>query len=601
MKRSFTILAILAMCASLKVSAQSIGISDVTHTPDASAALDIYSTTRGLLIPRIALTSTTSASPVSSPIASMMVYNTATTGDVTPGYYFWDGSSKWLRLMSNTDAKPLNIVTKTAAATLLKTENMVLASGDITLTLPTVTSADDGLEISIKNVGTYSDLITVVPQSGKMIDATANSKLSRWRGRTFVATGSNWVIKEKETRADNLLDVSATGSFTTIEEVIAFLNEDSHHHMTGPTVVRLGGGVYEVDATQVIDLPYSVTFEGLSFGETEIKGTAGLSGDPMLECETECYFKMLIFTAYASTSGNDAIHFNGSEKNHEVKDCYFNGFNTGIISTSNNELWIFETDFDEHTGVGIEIASGSNEGGFIKVSECDFTKCAKGINLLSGEDQDVSIMNCTFYNTTSGSDIGINYVAATFAPFKSIFITNNAWNNKGTYITGFDFSRSDGRDANAHLVNNAGMEDEKPHCKINVANNSSNTTITTAGTYYKASWTNSSAYTCKWTVSGNRMTYQPNNGGDVWAVITGDIIPNAAHIFTFAIVKNGVTSTLYGETALRNTSANQPTQFSTVIYVPDVKKNDYLELFVTSNYNGDVINFNDIQWFANTQ
>jgi len=38
----------------------------------------------------------------------------------------------------------LNVVTKTASTTLTKTETMVLASNNITLTLPVVTSADDG-------------------------------------------------------------------------------------------------------------------------------------------------------------------------------------------------------------------------------------------------------------------------------------------------------------------------------------------------------------------------------------------------------------------------------------------------------------------------
>jgi len=51
------------------------------------------------LIPRIALTQTTSPSPVTSPAQSLLVYNTATINDVTPGYYYWDGS-KWVRLLS---------------------------------------------------------------------------------------------------------------------------------------------------------------------------------------------------------------------------------------------------------------------------------------------------------------------------------------------------------------------------------------------------------------------------------------------------------------------------------------------------------------------
>ena len=91
-------------------------------------------------------------------------------------------------------------ITKSASATLLKTETVVLASGNITLTLPVVTSADDGLAITIKNVGTYTDLITVVPQATKLIDNVTASLLTRWVGRTYIATGSNWIVKDKETQ-----------------------------------------------------------------------------------------------------------------------------------------------------------------------------------------------------------------------------------------------------------------------------------------------------------------------------------------------------------------------------------------------------------------
>jgi trimeric autotransporter adhesin len=64
-----------------------------TTTPN--AALEINSTTDGFIIPRIALTSTTTAT-ITTPTVSEMVYNTATTGDVTPGFYYWDGT-KWVR------------------------------------------------------------------------------------------------------------------------------------------------------------------------------------------------------------------------------------------------------------------------------------------------------------------------------------------------------------------------------------------------------------------------------------------------------------------------------------------------------------------------
>jgi hypothetical protein len=271
--------------------------------------------------------------------------------------------------------------------------------------------------------------------------------------------------------------------------------------MSGPTVVRLSSGTHQIAATQTINLPYPVTFQGLSFGDTEIDASAELSGTPMFICMTECYFKMLSFKAYSDASGNDAIRLTGSGTYHEIKDDYFVGFNKGIVSTSNNDLWVFDVDFEDITGAGIEIAAGSESGGIFKISESDFLQCGKGINLLSGVSETISILNCTFYNTVSGSDIGVLYTPATFTSFNSIFITNNAWNNHGTFFSGFDFSRADGRDANVFLNNNAGSENKNPHCKLNVNNNVSTTTVTTAGTFYKANWTNTSFYTTKWVVN----------------------------------------------------------------------------------------------------
>ena len=66
-------------------------------TTSPEGALDITSTTDGLLIPRVALTITTSALPLISPTISELVYNYATIADVTPGYYYWNGSI-WVRL-----------------------------------------------------------------------------------------------------------------------------------------------------------------------------------------------------------------------------------------------------------------------------------------------------------------------------------------------------------------------------------------------------------------------------------------------------------------------------------------------------------------------
>ena len=72
-----------------------------TGTPNTSAQLEMADTDRGILINRVALTSTTSAGPVSSPATGLLVYNTATASsgstEVLPGFYYWEGS-RWVAM-----------------------------------------------------------------------------------------------------------------------------------------------------------------------------------------------------------------------------------------------------------------------------------------------------------------------------------------------------------------------------------------------------------------------------------------------------------------------------------------------------------------------
>jgi hypothetical protein len=580
---------------------QNVGFNDNNSEPKASAMVDIYSASKGLLIPRVALTSTTSASPVTSPESSLLVYNTATVSDVTPGYYYWN-SARWVRLVTNSDPRlHYNVVKKSADATLLKTENMIVANGDITITLPTVTVADNGLEICVKNIGTYTDLVIVKPQAGKKIDASDSSRLPRWRGRTYLAIDSNWVVQNKDPQPDNLLEVSSSGSFTTIAEVIAFLDD----HISAPTVVRLGGGTHLIAETITIDFLYPVTFQGLSYGESTIEADAGVAGSPLFDCKTECYFKMLNFIAYDDTPGNDAIICSMPETYHEIKDAYFDGFNRGLVCESNNEVWVFETDFANCTAAGIEIAAGTAEGGSLKLSECDFTQCAIGIHLLSGVGQTISILNSTFYNTPSGTDIGLLYVPETYTSFSSMFITNNSWNNEGTYMSGFDFSLANGRDANAFVENNSGMESKNPYCKLTLLNNPI-TTAANGTSWVKANWNTSgtylTTYTCKWdlTTTVNQLKYLPDNRSDVTMWISGNVSSSSANrTINIAICKNGVTTTRYGETTMRTATAGQQYQYSTVVYLEDVNPGDYFEIYFNSTAGvTDNITFSDINWWV---
>lgn len=479
----------------------------------------------------------------------------------------------------------------------------MLASGNITLTLPVVTATDNGLTITIKHIGNHTDQVTVATSGGATNDGLASSILHRWLSRTFVAYNGNWIRKEKEAKTHNVLEVSSTGSWTSIKEAIEFLD----NHMSGPAVIRLSGEEFPIDETQIINLPYPLTIEGVSYGATTVTPSSGIGNTPLFRCQTESYFKKIAFDGtalpgYGNNAGQDAIQLEGAGEYHEIKDCSFEHFNKTIVLENRADLWLFETDITDAVVSGVEIISGTNAGVQLTASECDFTNCAKGINLLSGVNAITNIVNCTFYNTAG--QMGIVYVPATFTSFTAMFITNNAWNNIGTFISGFDFSRTDGRDANAFVQNNAGDGDKNPNCFINLLNNTATTvTISPANTWRKANWgTNTDYNACKWIVVNNRISYQPSNRKDGWFTISGNLsVDNSNRVISIGIVKNGSSTVRYGETTLRTSTANQPYQFSFVAYLENIAPGDYFEIYHTSANNNDVIKIQDIQWMVNTQ
>jgi hypothetical protein len=95
---------LLILLSSFGVTAQ-VGIG--TTTP--RGAFEINSSTNGFVPPQVALTSVTVSAPVvnpqtaGAPLVGTFVYNTATAGtspnNVTPGYYFWNGSI-WIKFLA---------------------------------------------------------------------------------------------------------------------------------------------------------------------------------------------------------------------------------------------------------------------------------------------------------------------------------------------------------------------------------------------------------------------------------------------------------------------------------------------------------------------
>lgn len=108
-------------------NAQKVGIG----TDNPNAKLDIVSTDEGILIPRVVLNALNSASPLTLPEISELVYNTATAGiapnNVTPGFYYWNGSN-WERLQSGAT----NLTGSTSISINGSSIERVALTGDVT-------------------------------------------------------------------------------------------------------------------------------------------------------------------------------------------------------------------------------------------------------------------------------------------------------------------------------------------------------------------------------------------------------------------------------------------------------------------------------------
>ncbi|MGB5007811.1 MAG: hypothetical protein WBO39_12810 [Ferruginibacter sp.] len=594
MKKSL-LLMMASVCAIFSYAQVKIGNNP--GTIDANSLLELESTNKGFLPPRVALNSISSVAPLTGTIPTgMLVFSTG--GTLADGYYYWNGTG-WVILAIG----QVNLITKTANATLTKLETFVLASNNIMLTLPAITSADNGLSITVKNVGIHSDLVVVLGNSGAVIDYGNFVPLPRWFSQTFTAYGGNWVLKQRTAAPLNIMDVSVNSSWQTVQEAIEFLNL----HMTGPAIIRLGSGSFNITETQTIDLPYTLTIQGSSFGASTIAAAPGLEGKPMFRCISDCYFKMLQFDAtklsgYGTATGEDAIRFVGSDTYNEIKDCNFDRFYNTILDSTNAELWIFETDIYNAQNHGILIHS-AEDSVVVKVAETDFINCKTGIHMSKGSKAIIQLSSGGYYNA-SASDTAINYTASSFTSFRNISITGNTWNNTGKYIEGFDFTRTDGRDANAKVESNAGMGDQKPNCFINVINSSTTKTLTTINTWYKVDWgTNTSSETCKWTIASNKITYQPANSRNGIFIISGNLsVNNSNQNISITIVKNGNSAIKYGETTIRVTTLNQPFPFSFIAYLPNMLPGDYFEIYYSNPTNGgQVVKIQDIQWLVNTQ
>ncbi|NML69066.1 hypothetical protein HHL23_04580 [Chryseobacterium sp. RP-3-3] len=169
MKKFFTIAA-MAFTAVSFAQTGNVGIN--TSTPNVNAVLDIVSTNKGLLPPRVALTATNSPAPLGGNVQGMVVYNTATAGtapnNVVPGLYYNNGTI-WV---PTTDSNAVTSVSNTSAGNNLSTTVNGITGATVPMVNSNAVSATNGNLISTVNGVASTPAVPVLIAASNGLTAT---------------------------------------------------------------------------------------------------------------------------------------------------------------------------------------------------------------------------------------------------------------------------------------------------------------------------------------------------------------------------------------------------------------------------------------------
>ena len=278
--------------------------------------------------------------------------------------------------------------------------------------------------------------------------------------------------------------VGYNGDFTTIKSACDWFNASA----TSNVELLLDGGIHLItDTITVNNSSYNLAIRGLGQNITLLNASTGLTNKPVFDIKSSCDLTRLrangsTLASYGTLTTENFVNLSSDSGVYcEFTDFVADTFYKGVSETAPIELFIFNYVIS-NCAVGVEINHSGN--GFVDIEVGNFENCLVGVDLVSAIDNCFAIHSVFFINPTSG--IGIRYDGDNYACLGYSSIAGCTWNNVGQFTSGFDFKRRDGRDADILLLGNIGEEDKNAHAKINVEDNTTTTTVTTAGTYYKA-------------------------------------------------------------------------------------------------------------------
>lgn len=253
-----------------------IGIQ--TNNPDSSSILDIVSSDKGLLIPRVSLSSNlANSSPVTSPATGLLVYNSGS--NQVHGFYFWTGSA-WsiLKTQEAGDVQGPSSSTDNAIARFDGTTGKIIQNslvilddvGNLTginnittagFTMPTGAGVDKVLTSDASGVGIWGDALPLDIEEDDVIVAPGINTLNFQGAVTVVNEGGNkaTVNVSQSISVEEIMQLASTSNtnlnalVTPIEipwdvELFKDVSSFSHSNSTNPSrIIVLYNGLYEIN------------------------------------------------------------------------------------------------------------------------------------------------------------------------------------------------------------------------------------------------------------------------------------------------------------------------------------------------------------------
>lgn len=244
---------IAALLGVTQFSNAQVGIG--TATPADASQLEISATNKGVLIPRVVLTNTTTFSPITgTAVESLLVYNTATAADVTPGFYYWvpaNGTvvAHWERIVNQTQLDE--------------------AIGDITDLQGDVTKIINLLKVAFPSNNLVDPVVTGDTFGGGMVfipGTTPTIEYVYFDGTNYtkkdITTDIMNLIKGAESKTTFIEFPAASGKYYYISEET--INENNGVVPTSPfsTGTTLRPGVILLDVPQSVISNFQTILDG---------------------------------------------------------------------------------------------------------------------------------------------------------------------------------------------------------------------------------------------------------------------------------------------------------------------------------------------------